>query len=162
MRAVQQKRKNLMLLAMVLIVSFFALIGGYRLLNNSSADAPGLGKLLSSGSSLGIDIKLTDKKQYPADPNTQLQRVSLGLNIINKSGQVLQISPGLQMQLIDDLGNSHPMTAKYNAPGQVIGGAVAVGQSWSDYVDFDLPLGRTASKLIYQPESASWPVEVGL
>ncbi len=156
----QQKGKNYTLVAAIVFVALFAVIGGNRLLNNSSADS--LGQLLSSASSIGLDVNVVQTQQYQVDSSTQQKRVSVALNIDNNSAQVLQISPGLQMQLIDDQGNSHPMTAKYISAGQVVGGPLAAGQNWTDSIDFDLPAERTPSKLIYQPESASWPIQLDL
>lgn len=154
------KRKNISVFIIVAFVAIIATIGGWRLINSSSADP--VGAVLGSAADVGLGVKAGNVQSFMIDSTTQLQRTSVPLTITNNSGKVLQISPGLQMQLIDNLGESHPMTAKYVTSGSVIGGPLASGKTWTSIIDFDLPNGRVATKLIYQPDGSNLPLEIGL
>jgi hypothetical protein len=144
----------------VFFVAAVAIFGGVRLLNNSSADP--IGAVLGSASDVGLSVKTGEVQTYIADPISQLKRTSIPLTITNNSGKILQISPGLQMQLIDSSGASYPMTAKYLSSGSVIGGPLASAKTWVSAIDFDLPSGSTAAKLIYQPDGSNLPLAIGL
>lgn len=109
-----------------------------------------------------IDLKVDSVKVYPANPVSQLERTTVTISIANSGQSVLQLAPGLQMQLIDNTGQSHPMTASYLPAGFIVGGPLQPGNSWTQQIDFNLSPAETPATFIYQPDGQPSPIEVNL
>ena len=107
-----------------------------------------------------FSVKIDGVANYPINTVTQMHRVSVTVSITNSGGSVIQISPGLQMVLEDNTNINHPFTAEYLPPGQVIGGPLQPGQTWTEPVDFDLSSSQTPSTFIYSVDNYSTPVEI--
>jgi hypothetical protein len=95
-----------------------------------------------------------------ADSRTQsgMKRVTLAVSIKNTSGKQLQIAPGTQMQLVDEMSAVYNMTAGYT-PNRLLGGSFDSGQTFNSDIDFEIPVSATPKRFIFQ-ENANSPVSI--
>lgn len=92
----------------------------------------------------------------------EFKRVSMTLTVNNATKSVLLLSPGLQLTLFDTLGQSYPYTAKYLAPGAVVGGPVAAGATTTEQLDFDIAPNTVPHILSFQVDGSAQPVILGV
>lgn len=155
----QHKKEGFTAVAIALVLGVAVSTSGLYLTKNKSTNGAVLGASATSAS-----VKVTVKKvqTYPTDVATQIKRVSVTITVINNSGRNLQISPGLQMQLLDKSGASHPVTAAYLPSKSHIGGTLKNGASWTQAIDFDLFSSQTPASFVYQPEPSASGVSIAL
>jgi hypothetical protein len=81
-------------------------------------------------------------------------RLTIDVTLTNTSPEILQISPLLQMHVVDISSNTYDMTAEYlnNDP---IGGPLKPGERFSGKIDFNVPVGSTARYFTFQLDSQS-------
>jgi hypothetical protein len=148
----------------VTIVFLFLIIGGsglgiyfYRYSNPNKQQSSA-----ASNATVNVGVVVNSSKSYSIDEVSQTYRETVNVSITNNGVSVIQISPGLQMQLLASNGQSYPYTAQYITPGQVAGGPLQPGQTWSQPVDFVLPAGTNPTTFEYQVVGNSVPIEVNL
>jgi hypothetical protein len=90
------------------------------------------------------------------------ERVTTTVRVHNITNTTLQLSPGLQFNLIDTSGGSHPYTAAYVSPETTIGGPLAAGKTTTLTLDFDLAPSESARYIEFQADAGSQQVQVGL
>lgn len=120
------------------------------------------GVLGESYQAKGYVLTLGDVKSYPIDETTATVRTMTEVVITNNSDTVLQISPGLQMFIIDRDGGPHTVTARYLNVGVTIGGPIGPGETAHINADFDLPADLMANSFVFQKDAASEPTVVSL
>jgi len=100
--------------------------------------------------------KLSVTKLVSGQTNTVTltKRITVYLNLENDSDSVLQVSPGLQMQLADQANKLYSVTANYLVANEVIGGPLVSKTSTHLAIDFDIPQYAIPTQLIYQPDGS--------
>lgn len=96
------------------------------------------------------------------DDALAVKRVSVRLQITNKSSAELVISPGFQMFLLDENQHIYNVTARYLAEGASIGGPIASNQKMELTVDFDILPTASPKQFKFQTDATSEPIEVRL
>jgi hypothetical protein len=97
-----------------------------------------------------------------SDIKNKTKRVTTEVQLKNLSGSTLQISPGLQMFLVDQNGSRYNVTAKFLAPGVNIGGPLATNASRTQGIDFEIPTNSTPQKFIFQLDSSAAITSISL
>lgn len=103
-----------------------------------------------------------DRYTLTPDTVTQKLRITVKLSIKNTSGTVLQISPGLQMSIIDQNKTAFQATAKFLPFGTVVGGPVNPSTTNALTVDFEIPLKSTPKQFAFQKDGSSQVLKVAL
>lgn len=155
----QHKKEGFVAVAIALLLGVAVSTSGLYVTKNNGAKGAVLGASVTNAS---VKVSVKKVQTYPTDVVTQIKRVSVTITVLNNSGRNLQISPGLQMQLLDKNGASHPVTAAYLRSKSHIGGTLKSGASWTQAIDFDLFSSQTPASFVYQPEPSSSGVNIAL
>jgi hypothetical protein len=94
---------------------------------------------------------------HSANSVSGTKQITLDVTIVNTSKQTLQISPGLQMSVIDQRGTVYSMTARYLETGRVVGGPLSPGVSRTENVDFELPTSSSVKQFSFQLDASLPP-----
>jgi hypothetical protein len=146
-------------------VLLIALLAGLILSGISSTSQPRSSKTPVLGASIQTDkYQLAVNNEVVGQPNvtSQEKRVTVAITLTNLSASTLQISPGLQMTLIDQNAASYPMTANYLAYQQIIGGPLDPKARASYDIDFDIPANATPAAFSFQLDGGSQSSLIGL
>jgi len=154
--------KKLGLIAIGIVILAGLAINGPHIFDSRPKSSNDTAVLGASISNKNVDFKVNSFNIYPTTETTQVKRVSINVTITNKSTEDLQISPGLQMELIDSTGTVHPYTADYLPTGYIAGGPLRSGETWVQSVDFNLSADQKPTTFVYQPDASSGVIKVGL
>ncbi len=154
----QHRKEGLLALSIAVLLGMSASVINVNGSNNHNLHQAVLGATANPN----VTLKVLSVRSYDVNTVTQLKRVSVSLSVANNSGKVLQISPGLQMQLIDSAGVSHAVTAVYLPAGTIIGGPQKNTSTWKQTIDFDVSAHVSPKTFVYQPDGATSALQVGL
>lgn len=96
------------------------------------------------------------------DNTTQTRRFTAHISLHNESSEVMQVSPGLQMSVVDTKGTVYSMTAEYLPAGTVVGGPISPGATEILDIDFKLPATASVAAFRYQPDAAAKATRITL
>jgi hypothetical protein len=156
----QKIKESTFVVGLALLLGISVALGGFvatRPLNHGSQGVLGVSSVQAP-----IVLKVSAVHEYSVDSIDLNKRVSITLSITNNTGKILQISPGLQMQLLDENSRGYPVTAAYLPAGEIIGGPLASGKSWAASIDFSIPQTVTPTMLEYLPDGSANPILVRL
>lgn len=155
----KNKKEGFLAIGAILVLGGFMTLGHAALYRNSGQQQAVLGASVTAAS---VTVKLMSIQSYPTNQATQFKRVSLNISVFNNSGRLLQISPGLQMQLVDKAGKAYSVTAAYLPAKTPIGGPLKPSKTWTQAVDFDIASNQIPAAFIYQPDGSATAVRIAL
>ncbi len=159
----QSAREGLVFVAMFVVTA--GGIGLYQFIHANPLDNPTTQNLPATSSEQlkpFYSIYVTSARAVSFDQTNQTKQVTVNVNIINPSDKPMQISPGLQMLLVDTNGVSYPMTAKYLPVGKVVGGQLNAKSNKAYSIDFELPANATAKTFSFQLDASYNPIQVDI
>lgn len=107
-------------------------------------------------------VEVTKVEKLELDPTTQTTHFKLYVTITNSTIQTIEFSPGLQAYLYDEVGTAYSMTARYTAPGTVMGGPIAANSTWQGSLDFDVAGSHIPKLFVVERDAQSTLAKVVL
>lgn len=146
--------------AALIAISFGAYLSNNRLSSNQrstdTASEQTLGTSTTPITNQNYTVSISDIRSAPAS-EANLTRWTATVSIYNPSVDILEISPLLQMHLVDESGTKYNMTAEFNQD-MVFGGPLASGDNYRQELDFNVPKGIKPVFFTFQLNQSS-PVE---
>jgi hypothetical protein len=161
---INTKSKMPFLVLPLLIFVLFGLAFTNNHPSQSSVAKSQIGTKVLGANTSAPQYQLSVDKLITSIPDTasNTQRVTIKISIKNLSGKILQISPGLQMFIIDQNKTSYNATAKYLPFGLTVGGPLANSASRTQDIDFEIPKTSVPKQFIFQLDGSTPTTRVSL